>query len=453
MTTGMCDTRFNKTSFFVWLDRVILGCLCFMIFCLPFTKAGIEAFVWLAFFLWLLKRALGYRSDMFWGMVPQTELNIALGLFVAANVLATVFSVDHLLSLRGFFGKELKSLAVFFISVEILQSRGRLRLIVMSIVVAAILMTVDAGVQYFTGTDFLRKNEIARLRASFSNSNGFGGWLAIMIPFMLGLWAACRPKKHQHNVMRVFGRKAARTFLFVLALLLGVCLVMTYSRGAWLGVAIGLVLMMGYALMAASLKIRIFSLVGVLCVGIVLLMLPQEAKEKMKAIGRVKFRASETINQRLKSMVNIEVDSGSGSVRINLWKEALIILRDHPWFGCGLNTYARVAPRYRISPESGIYPHNSYLQKAAETGSFGLLSFLFVLFAFFKNGLHHLNTRNNSLVAGLMAGLFAFLIHTFFDNHLYALQLVVLFWFMLGLTIAVINIDQRGAAGSGFLTG
>jgi len=34
-------------------------------------------------------------------------------------------------------------------------------------------------------------------------------------------------------------------------------------------------------------------------------------------------------------------------------------------------------------------------------------------------------------------------VHAFFDNHLYALQLVVLFWFMLGLTVAVIKMENK----------
>jgi len=51
--------------------------------------------------------------------------------------------------------------------------------------------------------------------------------------------------------------------------------------------------------------------------------------------------------------------------------------------------------------------------------------------------------KNTALVVGLLAGISGFLVQSFFDNNLYALQLVVLFWFMMGLTMAVINIEKQ----------
>ena len=78
---------------------------------------------------------------------------------------------------------------------------------------------------------------------------------------------------------------------------------------------------------------------------------------------------------------------------------------------------------------------------AAETGLLGLFAFLWVLFSFFKMGLQHFNQKRDYLVLGLLSGILAFLVQSFFDTNLYALQMVVLFWFMLGLTVAVIKFD------------
>ena len=41
------------------------------------------------------------------------------------------------------------------------------------------------------------------------------------------------------------------------------------------------------------------------------------------------------------------------------------------------------------------------------------------------------------LLSGLTAGTFGFLVASFFDTQLYSLQLSVLFWTMLGITVAV----------------
>ena len=41
------------------------------------------------------------------------------------------------------------------------------------------------------------------------------------------------------------------------------------------------------------------------------------------------------------------------------------------------------------------------------------------------------------LLGGLTAGTFGFLVASFFDTQLYSLQLSVLFWTMLGVTVSV----------------
>jgi hypothetical protein len=54
----------------------------------------------------------------------------------------------------------------------------------------------------------------------------------------------------------------------------------------------------------------------------------------------------------------------------------------------------------------------------------------------------HLSLKNKEddlgiLLGGLIGGLFGFLVASFFDVHLYSLQLSVLFWMMLGVAVAL----------------
>ena len=78
---------------------------------------------------------------------------------------------------------------------------------------------------------------------------------------------------------------------------------------------------------------------------------------------------------------------------------------------------------------------------AAETGILGLFSFLWILVELFKLAIRTLKKKKDPLVLGLSAGILAFLVQSFFDTNLYALQMVVLFWFMLGFTVAVAKLD------------
>ena len=418
----------EKTRIILFIDRVLMVCLCCLIFILPFRKAGIEVFAWLAIFLWIFKKTLNYAFGTMREIISPTDINKALGIFIAANAISTIFSVNHALSLRGFFGKELKFIAIYFMIVEVINNKGRLRNVLMAIMASAVLIIADAGVQYMRGVDFISKNPMwngVRLSASFTMPNGFAGWLIVIILLILGLLAADKPVA-----------KKSKALLLILALLLFVCLLLSYSRGAWLGLSIGIFLMAGYAIKNSALKIRLLWLLILVSLLSLLIFLPQPIKNKIETKGRINYSINRVVND-LRSMGNTE--EVPGSVRINLWKESLMIIRDYPFIGCGLNTYARVAPNYKIFQYGVSYPHNSFLQMAAETGIVGLSSFLWVLFVFFKMGVRYLNQRRDPLVLGMIAGVLAFLAHSFFDTHFYALQLAVLFWFLMGLTTATIK--------------
>jgi len=418
----------NKDRLILYCDRLIITFLCLLIYFLPFAKAAVEVFIWYAFFFWLLKRALGYRAGLSWKVFPKTELNKALGIFMAANLAATIFTVNSSLSFRAFFGKELKFIAIYFMLVETINSKKRLQGVLIAIIASAVLITTDAAVQYFRGVDFIRGYAWARLTASFISANGFAAWLIIIIPLFFGVLA----------VDKIISKKL-KILLAAVTLILMICLVLTYARGAWLGFLIGFLLVTWYIVKHSTFKTRMLYLAGSTSLLVIFLFLSQPIKAKFTAIGRIDFKVGQTVNQRIKSTVKL----GEGSVffRIKVWKEALRIIRDFPLTGSGLNTYSIVARNYKSVEGGGIYPHNSYLQMAAETGLVGLFAFLWVLFKFFQTGFKNLNQKKNLLVLGLLAGILAFLVHAFFDVHLYSLQLVVLFWFMLGLSVAIMKLE------------
>ena len=217
---------------------------------------------------------------------------------------------------------------------------------------------------------------------------------------------------------------------------------MTYSRSAWLGLIISSCGIVSYGLMKAILKFKMIPLLFGMYVLAIFLSFPQPIKTKIETIGKISFSDGYTLNERMKSA--IKTDYVTNRVRFNLWNQSINIIKDHVIFGCGLNTYSKVILDYISIPYSEAYPHNSYLQRAAETGLPGLFSFLLLIFTFFIACIKYIflyAQKHKNLVLGLVSGITAFLVQSLFDNNLYALQLVVLFWFMLGLTIAVIKLD------------
>ncbi len=418
----------DKNRLILYCDRAMTACLCLLLFCLPFAKAGVETFTWLAIFLWILKRLLGYRAEVLLRMFPKTSLNMALLVYVFANAVSVIFCSKLGLFFRGLFGKELKFLLIYFMLVEVVSNKKRLLSILMTIIASAMLLTADASVQYYIGRDFLRGNYLNSFCASFFSASGFAGWLIVIIPVLLAILT-----------IKAIPNVKLKILLSVMISSLIACLLLTYSRGAWLGFLMAILFMLFYFIKKFAFLTKAISLIA----GVSLLMLLIHfLNPQLKYEILTKFKFSQNLNVRVKSIP--QISKGSNLERIRLWKEALGIIRDYPLTGCGLNNYSIVAKNYKSFEGGGIYPHNSFLQKTAETGIFGLLAFLFVLFSFFKMGIVYLNKNKNYLVLGLLAGILAFLVQAFFDTHLYSLQLVVLFWYMLGLTVAVIKIFPTG---------
>ena len=424
----------TQERFFKYTDEAIGVCLYLMIFSLPFSKASLEIFTWLALLLWIVRRFLGHRTVGTWGVLPLTPLNRMLVIFLLANMISTVLSFHGGLSLKALLGKQLKFLIIFFMVVETINTDKRLKHCLMVLLGSVILMGADAAVQYVRGVDFIRGFPFNRLSAAFTNPNGFAGWLIVLIFIVMGASFT--------RDSRFLGWRMKSLFAGALVVLL-TCLLLTYSRGAWLGAVVGALSFGQYAFRKMSLKQKeVFIFISiVLLIGI--LMFSHRMIKLIDQSGNFQIKFGETLDQRIKSIP--DSNATSTAIRITLWKEALHIWKDFPLTGSGLNTYARISPQYKSCADGGIYPHNSFLQMAAETGVLGLGAFLWILFVFFKEGWRHIEQHKSFLVLGLLSGILAFLVHSFVDSNLYQLQLVVLLWFMMGLTVAIMKLEQDGS--------
>ena len=158
------------------------------------------------------------------------------------------------------------------------------------------------------------------------------------------------------------------------------------------------------------------------------------------------FIVPASVKQRANSIIKI---TSMNTDRFTLWQEALNITADFPLLGSGINTYASIAPRYKLTEVTGVYPHNCYLQMAAESGVLGLGAFLWILVALFKTSLVNVKRLDDKLygavLPGFLAGLFGLLIHSFVDTDIYSLQLGNLIWFLMGLVIAVQKVSSPEA--------
>lgn len=188
---------------------------------------------------------------------------------------------------------------------------------------------------------------------------------------------------------------------------LGLGLILTWARGAWLGVAVGVLAVL---LLGRSRKITI-PLAVATALGVVLLQ-----------FGRTD-------------------SAGSAVSRLNIWSAAWQVIRDHPLFGIGLDQFLYLDRKEYPIPDSRFmaiaHPHNLILDVWLRLGLLGLAVFAWLLIGAYRllwQAWRRLApSPDRALVLALIASLTAFLVHGLVDMAFFVQDLALLFWLTLGL--------------------
>lgn len=430
-------------------DKVIFLALCALICFIPISIGFVNSFAGLAIFCYFIKRVSRITFD--WKDKVQhlkfsnkilfiikaigpvsSPLNRSIEILALAVLISLLQSQYFSLSLYAFVGKFLKGVFLYFCLIEAINNKKRIWSFVVVFLIAAFLVALSGIIQRFLGVDFLRGHQYVsgdRINACFYSANGLGAYLVPVIAIVC------------HLLFSVFGRGRSQLIQVGLAILLGlllICLCWTYSRASWMGFLLSLLFM---AFMDKR-KI-IYALVFLLI--FIFFFLP--SLNHMRHMSLIKDDLNTSWDLSL-----------GGSGRIGFWKDAIIVINKYPLWGGGLNTYSRVLKRESL--DWHWYAHNSYLQMAAETGLVGLGCFLWMLWNLFYQGFIFLKIKVADmwlkvLLQGQLAGLFGFLVSCLFDNTLFTVQLGVLFWIMIGFSMAIIHSNlnlHRGTSDKVYLS-
>jgi hypothetical protein len=137
----------------------------------------------------------------------------------------------------------------------------------------------------------------------------------------------------------------------------------------------------------------------------------------------------------------------SAHFRVLMWEDGVRLVRQHPWFGVGMETvrvhYREWNIRGFIQYNVQSHFHSTYLQIAVERGIPALLAWLWFCIAylvFLLRLIRRLRVQNRFALAvavGALAGFLAFSFTSFFHYNLGEESLAMIFFFYVGLTIAM----------------
>ena len=132
--------------------------------------------------------------------------------------------------------------------------------------------------------------------------------------------------------------------------------------------------------------------------------------------------------------------------RVYIWKSALMMYRDYPVLGTGLDTFQVMFPYYRFpiywqlewngTPEK---THNIFLQVLATQGIVGMSFYLLLLTAFFKKSFNLIlgekDSRRRYMVFAILMGTIGFIIQGLFNYTVVAYG--IFFWMAIGLVMSL----------------
>lgn len=239
-----------------------------------------------------------------------------------------------------------------------------------------------------------------RVPSTLDNPNMLGQYLILMIP--LGGAKLLSSKDMEQ-----------RLFYFCCCAIQCVCMLLTFSRGAWLG------LLFAGAVFVVLLNPRLILLAPFALIALYFV-LPETVISRFTSIG--------------------DLSDNSTSYRVYIWMGVLAMLKDGFWLcgiGPGDGAFNQVYPFYSYSAIVAPHSHNLYLQILCDAGITALAVFGLVLFQYFRNLCVAVKDRSDRssrvLQIAFVAGVCGFLVQAMTDYSFYNYRVMFLFWSYLAL--------------------
>lgn len=391
-----------------YLAYLIEHCILAVTFFLPISLPMSSGFLGFGVVLWFVKMIVTKRCDF-----KSTPFDMVIAVLVVLSAISVLSSPDRGFSFYNYYNLMGRYVLIYYLVVNNITSAPQIKRIIWVMLTSALLVTLYGFYQYLFGINISANEWVdgeqfpdlkMRVFSTLENPNLLAGFLVTMMAIgaSMGLKSTTM---------------SGKILLFSLVALFGVCLVLTYSRGAWLSL------------------LAVIGVYGLLCnrkIFWLLILVPIAL-----------FFGHDAVLERIMSIMN-PTDTSS-TLRVALWESTIAMIEDKPLLGIGWGSYWLVYPEYDFflnNPNVKIFhAHNMYLNIAAEIGIPGLLAFLAIMYGHVRLALLVLRNSFECWSSGLMLGIIAaiagVIINGLTDYVLFNIQLSMLYWLLNGLIVVV----------------
>jgi O-antigen ligase/Tfp pilus assembly protein PilF len=394
-------------------------------------------------------------SLMFWGLkiiskerlsFNHSPLNLPILSFISICLFSLFWSDSIMVSVKEL-PLFLAGPFLYFITINNINNEKQINTILNTVIILGSLFGIY-GIMQYLGIDFsFWRHNVGRQAVAglFGNVNYFAEYLIAILPLAVSLFF-------------VTSIKFKKILLLVGILAMGGSLLLTFTRGSYLGFGISLIFMLllfvicrGKSFIKDNRKFFIVIFLAIIII-ISLILIPNLLNKPGTVISKIKSRIS----------VAQLIQGHNIKRRMATWKFTIMMIKDHPLQGSGIGTFKYNSLRYQAEffsqgDNRSLYPygiaheaHNEYLQLGAELGIIGLGIFLWMIIAYFYYGLKILKkTKDNykqGVIIGLMGIVMAVLVDGIFGFPLHLPATIMLFWLSFGLTISIFQTGEEKRA-------
>ena len=247
-----------------------------------------------------------------------------------------------------------------------------------------------------------------RVYSTFDNPNVLGQYLVLSIPVVFALCVSAK-------------KAAPRLIFFAIAAVMGVCLIFTWSRAAW----VGIVLAIGFFVV---MKDRRWSTLCIVALLILPFVIPESIFSRITSIGDMK--------------------DSSTAYRVSVWIASFRIAKDYWLGGIGLGSgaFERIYQNYALNGAGfALHSHNFYIQLVVEMGILGLVLFVAIIFMSYKQivSIRDKNSVNKNVALAIGGALIGYLFQGMAENLWYNYRMVFIFWIYLAILQSGVMVSQK----------
>lgn len=368
-----------------------------------------------------------------WRAPALPALTVPIVIILMPMVLSALAAESTLLSIKEI-SKWSELLVVYLVTATTVRSRRVLAALVGFWLLAA-LAEVGIGllqVAFRIGPPhFLAGGILMRAHGTFGQPNPYGGYLALVLPIALAIaLLAPRPR------LRLVG--------WGVTLAIGCGILLSLSRGAWLGTLAAVSLV--WLLESQRNRLRAIALayggVTLTLLALIVGVIPEAILSRVTDL----FVYGSRLVQELRAGPN--PDNWAILERVSQWYAGWQMFAENPYLGVGIGNYPRAYETYALPgwPTGVGHAHNYYLNLAAEGGLVTFTAFLLFLVVAWRLAARAWRQSPDAwgrvLALGLMGSLAAFSAHSLVDS-LFVHSIGILLGILFGLLSALVSSTQQ----------